>query len=128
MLANQFPLAKEGETFPDYTCRDNVCDSSESSSTSSCPVDCNCEKKYKVPHATAGRVITWMIIPYSSTLGARLSETASRLELQTQIIWVQRFIWWISKRILIFLLGNPSLYRQMISRFFRTITFHCVKF
>ena len=30
-------------------------------------------------------------------------ETASQLELQTQIIWVQRFIWWISKRILFFL-------------------------
>ena len=104
------------------------------------------EKKYKVPHATAGRVITWMIkklklintiftkcltheqrlkvtettfrqvkwmesmpespfrsMVLSSTLGARLSETASRLELQTQIIWVQRFIWWISKRIVFFL-------------------------
>ena len=106
-------------------------------------------KKNKVPHATAGRVITWMIKKlklintiftkcltyeqrlkvtedyistgemdgkvcqnhrfdrwYSSTLGARLSETASRLELQTQIIWVQRFIWWISKRILFFC-GKP---------------------
>ena len=101
------------------------------------------EKKYKVPDATAGRVITWMIkklklintiftkcLTYEqrlkvtedyistgemdgkyaritvsidgthTTLGARLSETASRSGATlTQIIWVQRFIWWISKRI-----------------------------
>ena len=104
------------------------------------------EKKYKVPHATAGRVITWMIkklklintiftkcLTYEQRLKvtedyistgemdgkyARITvsidgthrlwehdsvKTASRLELQTQIMWVQRFIWWISKRILFFL-------------------------